>query len=204
MAGFGPANTGVKVLCLRPAWRHLRIWWIGDYGHPSGPLYELYHLSHAVQYEGYWVRFFISQPVFTGSQRPYHNLFFTSSETVVNLAAILLVILPLIACKLISISTPRRTWTFNLRLLQYLTCRYWRRAMLYPVELSEHVSGQGRIWTYELRRGLIYSQHALTTCIPVQNFRWFVRVPTSQWATTFALQGYLLLRFKCGPHCHTK
>lgn len=23
VAGFGPANTGVKVLCLRPAWRHL-------------------------------------------------------------------------------------------------------------------------------------------------------------------------------------
>ena len=138
------------------------------------------------------VGFFTSQSDFTVSQRPYPNLFFTSSETVVNLAAILLVILPLIACKLISISTPRRTWTFNLRLLQYLTCRYWRRAMLYPVELSEHVSGQGRIWTYELRRGLIYSQHALTTCIPVQNFRWFVRVPTSQWATTFALQDYLL------------
>lgn len=32
-----------------------------------------------------------------------------------------------------------------------------------------------------------------------QNFRWFARVPTSQWATTFASQGYLLLRFKCGP-----
>ena len=102
MAGFGPANTGVKVLCLRPAWRHLSGWWIGDYGHPSGPWYELYHLSHAVQYEGYWVGFFISQPVFTGSQRPYPNLFFTSSEPVVNLAAILLVILPLIACKLTS------------------------------------------------------------------------------------------------------
>lgn len=29
-----------------------------------------------------------------------------------------------------------------------------------------------------------------------QNFRWFTRVPTSQWATTFALQGYLLLRFQ--------
>lgn len=49
----------------------------------------------------------------------------------------------------------------------------------------------------------IYSLSASTTCIPVQNFRWFARVPTSQWATTFALQGYLLLRFKCGPHCHT-
>ena len=36
-----------------------------------------------------------------------------------------------------------------------------------------------------------------------KNFRWFARVPTSQWATTFALQGYLLLRFKCGLHCHT-
>ena len=33
------------------------------------------------------VGFFISQPVFTGSQRPCPNLFFTSSETVVNLAA---------------------------------------------------------------------------------------------------------------------
>ena len=69
--------------------------------HPS-PWYDLYHLSLAVQYEGYWVGFFISQPVFTGSQRPYPNLFFTSSEPVVNLAAILLVILPLIACKLTS------------------------------------------------------------------------------------------------------
>lgn len=126
MAGFGPANTGVKVLCLRPAWRHLRIWWIGDYGHPSRPWYELYHLSHAVQYEGYWVGFFISQPVFTGSQRPYPNLFFTSSEPVVNLAAILLVILPLIACKLISISTPGRTWTCDPLL---------RRQTLYPTEL---------------------------------------------------------------------
>ena len=29
-----------------------------------------------------------------------------------------------------------------------------------------------------------------------QNFHWFTRVPTSQWATTFALQGYLLLRFQ--------
>lgn len=35
-----------------------------------------------------------------------------------------------------------------------------------------------------------------------QNFRWFTRVPTSQWATTFALQGYLLLRFQMLAHCH--
>ena len=47
-----------------------------------------------------------------------------------------------------------------------------------------------------------YRLSASTACIPVQNFRWFARVPTSQWATTFALQGYLLL-LKCGPHCHT-
>ena len=32
----------------------------------------------------------------------------------------------------------------------------------------------------------IYSLSASTACIPVQNFRWFTRVPTSQWATTFA------------------
>lgn len=45
----------------------------------------------------------------------------------------------------------------------------------------------------------IYSLSASTACIPVQNFRWFARVPTSQWATTFALQGYLLLRSNAGP-----
>ena len=32
-----------------------------------------------------------------------------------------------------------------------------------------------------------------------QNFYWFTRVPTSQWATTFALLGYLLLRSNAGP-----
>ena len=32
-----------------------------------------------------------------------------------------------------------------------------------------------------------YRLSASTACIPVQNFRWFARVPTSQWATTFAL-----------------
>lgn len=25
VAGFGPANTGVKVLCLKPTWRYLNI-----------------------------------------------------------------------------------------------------------------------------------------------------------------------------------
>lgn len=57
-------------------------------------------------------------------------------------------------------------------------------------------SGWSRTRTYMPRRERLYRPLSQPIAQSTQNFRWFTRVPTSQWATTFALQGYLLLRFQ--------
>ena len=64
-----------------------------------------------------------------------------------------------------------------------------------PFQLCIFVGGVGLEPTCPLGSGFT-GRRANQIAQSTQNFRWFVRVPTSQWATTFALQGYLLLRFQ--------
>lgn len=72
-----------------------------------------------------------------------------------------------------------------------------------PFQLCLLVGGVGLEPTCPLGSGFT-GRRANQIAQSAQNFCRFTRFPTSQWATTFALQGYLLLRFKCLPNCHTK
>lgn len=129
-----------------------------------------------------------------------------------------------------SFRTPDRIWTCDLMLLLNQTCGFRRRHLLYP-KLSYgcirpvllhllHLCGTSQSFQLCLK-SLVpasgfgplkpYGEGFTVPCIwPLyktgisKTFVGLREFLLSQWATTFALQGYLLLRFKCGPHCHTK